>query len=319
MNQLELELELLLFGWAEDGAAEEEALTEATLHSTGLIGNFDPDAEDEQNQKSEERTAVAVTTRATRASDSLESAPSFPLQEKAWLAFVQSLAASKNIENSPALDVEMRHTAFTLEVAFEKWKQEAVVAGNLLLESHNARKEMPFSRNLSLLCIPLASMGGATTDESESEARFVHWQAPGSFGRPVQLDENDRVKALVCVGALQKPMDLAASYVIQPDVGVSMQRVRGYRKQERPQMTANMLRLQSMCNRALQAQCDGGSGTDAQGSQRVDLSDIPASSSCGGPSCALCGHRAGKVAFGVSFDVGQGQFFQCPCCLGSLG
>lgn len=50
-------------------------------------------------------------------------------------------------------------------------------------------------------------------------ATFVHWQNRGETGRPVELDNLNRVKAVVCVGALREALDLRHASIIHPDVG----------------------------------------------------------------------------------------------------
>lgn len=222
----------------------------------------------------------------------------FPLSFSFLKDFVaQSLPLSttdSSANNSHALENQFHQVAFFLESALRSWCVEATLAASIFERSALARLNTDYyhgqSRglNLALVCLEVPSTGGR-------QARFVHWQSAGQTGRPVDLDKQNRVKALVCVGDLRAAMDLSKSFVIHPDVGVAMQRARGYRMQERPQMNQDFLRLQNMCDKALSL---------------ADDFNIPASQT----ECALCrGHLPGILGTG---DVGD--VFQCPCCLQPL-
>lgn len=201
-------------------------------------------------------------------------------------------ATDSRTNNSHELQNQFHQVASLLEGGLRSWCVEATLAASVLERSALARLKTDYyhgqSRglNLALVCLEVPSTGGR-------QARFVHWQSAGQTGRPVDLDNQNRVKALVCVGDLRVAMDLSQSFVIHPDVGVAMQRARGFRMQERPQMNQESLRLQNMCDKAMSL---------------ADDFNLPASET----ECALCrGHLPGIL--------GTGDVLQCPCCLQPLG
>lgn len=136
------------------------------------------------------------------------------------------------------------------------------------------------------------------------DARLVHWQTAPTTGRPVQLDDQNRVKALVCVGALREALDLSQAYIIHPDVGVAMLRARGYRYGDRPPVPDNICRLQSMCSRALECQ---------QVEDEADEAHYPLISDS---DCLLCTFRVQNAPFADS--LGKGKAIQCSICLSCL-
>lgn len=298
---------------AKDGATEEEALLEAALQSTSLMGNFDPSADTEPDLPVV--TPTVMERPCTPGSSAARSrSVTLPLKQPAWMTFVNAYVCTSGVDAPSAPEQELKHAAFALELACESWRKEASVSSQIF-QAHAASERQPtFGRNLSLVCIPLPSQG--TDAPKEYEARFVHWQLPERLGRPVQLDKFNRVKALVCVGALREPMDLSEEVVVISDTGVPMQRARGYRCGERPEMDSNMLRLQSMCNIALQANSDEWNSDSMQA--RLELDRGSSSSSSESSVCTLCRHRVANIPFGVALDIGR-TMFQCPCCALILG
>ena len=204
------------------------------------------------------------------------------------------------------------HMCFVLETALQTWRHEASMSSACLRDAYSARHSHPLCRNLSLVVVPAPAVvvggGGDSSDAMRDrsvegvEARFVHWQERGSTGRPVELDKDHRVKALVCVGALRVAWDLSNAYVIHPDTGIQMQRARGFKSLLRPQMSPSLLRLQAVCQKAL---------LDADNDVDEDTDPVARS------WCSLCKERLDGVPYVC--DLGQGQMSRCICCLQSLG
>ena len=258
------------------------------MHSSAAMGNFDADDEDDAH----------VGGQSSSSSSSNMNLAACPLTLPSLKALVESLGVAfptTSTTSASDRDFANHHLASLVEKAISTWSKETVSSSQVLEKASVCRdatatsfRTKGASRNLSLLALQLPQI-------DSTHARFVHWQNVGQSGRPIDLDEHGRVKALVCVGALRVAMDLSNAYVIHPDVGVPMLRARGYKKQERPQMPDDMRRLQAMCDIALQ----------------TDL--LPSSS-----GCLLCRTRMSVVAFPETLGVEQ-DTFQCPCCLQSLG
>ena len=75
------------------------------------------------------------------------------------------------------------------------WAKETLAAAAILQDAHSARQShgrfTRDNRNLALAILDLPSLG-------RQSVKFIHWQIPGRTGRPVELDLQNRVKALVC-------------------------------------------------------------------------------------------------------------------------
>ena len=220
--------------------------------------------------------------------------PSFSVKCQGLVSFVSSQHMFEEPEGERVQRGAL-HLAFLVEHSLQTWGAECGTSCDVLATAYHGRRDNQIGRNLSLVCLSLPGVEGES-------ARFVHWQIAGTRGRPVELDSSNRVKALVCVGVLREPLDMSNAYIIQPDTGVPMQRARGVRFCERPVMTSQMVRLQSMCNQALHLQ----SG-EAQ---------VLAEAFDGDGSCLLCSGRFAHEPFPPALGIGHCN--QCPLCLQCL-
>lgn len=261
------------------------------------MGNFEADEEiDDGGGGDGHATTQASTDRATATSScasSINVAMLCPLTIQSLKTFIHCQQLFPTAANASECENGIYHVAYLLETALSIWTKEAATSAETLSKAHSARNDFGgylgrAVKNLALVCMNLPEVGN-------QQAKFVHWQNPGQSGRPVELDQQGRVKALVCVGRLKNAIDLSTMYVIHPDVGVPMLRVRGYKMMERQQMPPDMIRLQSMCEKALAFQSD--------------QSEILPAEKC----CLLCGIRVSQVPFPAS--LGGGDVVQCPCCL----
>ena len=274
---------------------------EASLQSSTFLGNFGPDEPETESGNPHshvEGDAVSMSM----------SANAFSLEQKQWLEFAKPLIEDGHGLPEKTLERQLHHVCSALECAFNVWNAEASQSCELFAVAHEARQSQDFGRNLSLVCIPLPGEGGDSDPEAcLLHARFIHWQDHGKYGRPIELDSHHRVKALVCVGKLREALHLepfSAQHTIVPDVGVAMQRARGYRFVERPVMPANMLRLQLMCSTALQAQQE----TSESISATLELEP--------NVSCCLCRQNLPDTEVTRRIHgLGQGSLFRCACCV----
>lgn len=292
---------LLPLSLFQEGATEEDALREASLHSKHAMGNLEDHHQDDIHDSNNNKGPVGPTSDRSV----VDLATTYPVTFRCLIPFVRSrqlfLGASSSSSSGSEGQSEdgIHHVAFLLEQSLVGWVREVALASKLLKESHEARQKLEhtgYSRNLSLVSMYLPSLGF-------SSARFVHWQNAGQTGRPIELDNQNRVKALVCVGAMREALDLRRATVVHPDCGVPMMRARGYRMMQRPDMPDNMCRLQSMCERALRSQdeCDD------------DADDDDGHAFSSRSSCFLCSRNVVSLPFPPS--LGHGQSSQCPCCL----
>lgn len=232
---------------------------------------------------------------------------SYPVQIKNIQSFVTSLQmfGSADADAAPETKHGIAHLSFLLDQSLREWRKEVGLSYEILQQAQTARdarardtlaRPASSMRNLSLVCFQMPSLG-------VSEARFIHWQVPWKKGRPVSLDHEGRVKALVCVGELREPLDLELASIVHPDCGVAMLRARGYKYQERPAMPKPMMRLQLICDVALKVlSLDGGEDEfilDETGSRS---------------QCMLCHCRVPAAPFPEAI-LSQGSLYQCPVCL----
>ena len=150
----------------------------------------------------------------------------FPVNAKSITAFVVSISTELFAHLGLAHDDFMMqhgvaHVSYILDGALDVWTKEACLSQQVLLEAYHARASFSAPgkfislRNLSLMCVDMPSLG-------VMEARFIHWQSAPRKGRPISLDSENRIKALVCVGELREAMGLESATMVHPDVGVAM-------------------------------------------------------------------------------------------------
>lgn len=281
---------------------EQEALIEASLQSNSLLGNFEVGAQPTESTSSSSSHVAASSAAAA--------APSYPL-ESPWF---KQLVQLKRLHLFGDMDLreEQQHVAglhmsYVVQETLRTWCKEAKLGAEIHEQASEGRKASKAGRNLSLVVVKLEEPGGGETDIS---ARFVHWQTPGTAGRPVELDHQMRVKALVCVGRLREAFNLQEAFVICPDTGVAMARARGYRYQERPVMDSKMIRLQQMCDLALRLQ--GGANPNLNLEELDDSGEDD-------DDCLLCSFRSSEQNVPFPALLGKGVCFQCPVCLQRFG
>lgn len=286
-------------------------MVEASLHSTAAFGNIGAGVGNDEDDDDAADDAIGHATGSTREAtptlpEHFDFEAVFPLKLPSIRSFVISSQifcgegdGVSEFDSSGHGGHGVPHVSYLVDQALAEWKKVLVLSVEPLAHAANARHNresgyVQIMRNLSLVCYKVPSMG-------ITEARFIHWQSSGKTGRPISLDDSNRVKALVCVGALREPLNLSDSQIIHPDVGISMLRARGYRYQERPQMPPAMLRLQMMCDVALQSQNQGDDGNDDGHAHTEDV------------LCLLCKSRV--VNFPFPSSLSQGVCYQCPICL----
>lgn len=308
---------------AKDGAGEMEALVEASMHSSAAFGNITmaENENDRHDNDNNDTTSPSISPNVDANNDfnapdtqqglgregiNLDAA--FPLNIRSIRSVVTSSQIFSRVsgEDEFIVDYGIAHLSFLVDQSLHKWKREISLSHECLDHAYQAKQRMNKTnqvcaqRNLALVCYRVPTI-------DIQEARFVHWQIPGQTGRPISLDEHNRVKALVCVGSLRTPLDLSSGSIVHPDTGIAMLRARGHRYQERPLMPANMLRLQLMCELALQT---GGTYPGDDSSNVGGYDDLDDS------SCILCTRRILQAPFPDSLS--QGRVFRCPLCLEQL-
>ena len=285
-------------------------MVEASLHSVAAFGNIGVGVGDGEDDAADD--AIGRATGSTREAtptlpERFDFEAMFPLKLGSIRSFVKSSQifdrAVDGASDSDSSGCGVSHLSYLVDQALDEWKTQLVLSIEPLAHAANARLKresgyIQVMRNLSLVCYKLPSMG-------ITEVRFIHWQSSGKTGRPISLDDSNRVKALVCVGDLREPLNLSDSQIIHPDVGIAMLRARGYRYQERPAMPPTMLRLQMMCDVALHSQNQGDDG-NGDNHDHIDEDVL----------CLLCKLRV--VNFPFPSSLSQGICYQCPICLQQL-
>ena len=307
-----------------EGAIPEEASRAAALESTALLGNIEADTEceDEPNNDPAAFSRSPFADGDVAGTDIKTVRTDYPLKWQFLPQRVQSHAALQGAyglycqEQDQNAEAAIHCFCFLMEQALDVWKYEASMSLQSLASAAEARENAVLgkgNRNLSLVCVPLRSCG---SDESSTlTAQFVHWQEAGVSGRPVQLDAENKVKALVCVGELRTPMRLSGAYIVHPDVGVAMQRARGYRNWQRPDMPPAMCRLKIMCDKALllSASEDG----EYESEECIDdaVGHPPQPQPDQRSNCVMCVQCARAPNWPFPGMLGRGRTLDCPCCL----
>lgn len=285
-------------------------MIEATLQSKSVMGNIDDDEADDHRRA--EKEPKAATTEDEHQLGEATLMASFQVDLECIKVFVRSRQLFLDVPCKQA-ECGLLHVSSALERALKSWAMEAGGSIKVHKQANESRAVcvVGHNRHLSLVSFKLLISGW-----EQETARFIHWQVVKQTGRPVELDSQSRVKALVCVGALREALPLSDAYIIHPDVGVGMLRARGYRFQERPQMPPDMRRLQSMCDHALMQQSLLDSSSNRDVAEGFTYNDADSTSS----SCLLCCFRADQSS-NCPFPghLGTGAPFRCPLCLQCFG
>ena len=285
---------------AEDGATEEEALLEASLQCSAALGNF----EHEDEEGTGESRSVSHTSMH----------PPVPAVPELRLACLKEFVATQqHLHTDDASPRGIAYSAFVVERALFQWLEEAQLSKDVLEKAYSARTRpgaLDYAgkgKNLALVVCQLPWLESKTTS-------IIHWQIPGRTGRPVDLDSENRVKALVCVGRLREAFNLEDADMIHPDIGVPMLRARGYKQQERPTIHSDILRLRTICNTALQQQTQ----REREQEQEPSGNAVPALDDDYDDSngCRLCAElEAVLPELPFQAALPNEPMSQCPCCL----
>lgn len=89
-------------------------------------------------------------------------------------------------------------------------------------------------------------------EEYNLQVVLVQWVLGGKTGRIADLDDQQKVIAIVASGKKRIPIDFHESHIIHPVTGVFMEKVR---KRERPSLPEHIKRLKDMWTCAVQANC----------------------------------------------------------------
>ena len=89
-------------------------------------------------------------------------------------------------------------------------------------------------------------------EEYNLQVVLVQWVLGGKTGRIADLDDQQKVIAIVASGKKRVPIDFRESLIIHPVTGVFMEKVR---KRERPSLPEHIKRLIDMWTCAVQADC----------------------------------------------------------------
>ena len=273
----------------EDGEAEyveqvevEEGLASASAFEEQKVRA----AVDKQRLKGDEALAGAVDALLSEGMD-----PEDAVQEAMLAAALGNGVAATNtdvLSPQAAAEICEQHN---VPAAFEKW-QDAFLKSLAALQDRSVairNKEVGHAKELSLMCgcLKNPAVPGVPQEEEPRSVFFVHWKDPAAReGRPVSLDAENRVKALVATGRLRLARDYSNAQIMHPAVGVRMERQRGWKNMLRPQVPDAAMRLYSMCKAALLAQ------------DKIHER-----------SCFIC-----QDASNEDSDTGSNMKHICPCC-----
>lgn len=207
-----------------------------------------------------------------------------------------------------------------LSTALSTWLQECVISLRALQLRGKAVSEKTVGQQSELSLVYGHVKGDA--DQSESPSIFwVHWRdASQRWGRPASLDQNCRVKCIVATGSLRDPRDYTSTTIIHPAVGARMERVRGYAGGQRPKVPDDVMRVHSICQRALvardeQEQLHISLQNPGESSFSKFLKSAPDSTEC----CFICQQhrcpRMGPEDRDSSSDSLAPVLVLCPICL----
>ena len=127
------------------------------------------------------------------------------------------------------------------------------------------------------------SMVACVAEGEGSAVVLVSWaSASQRRGRIASLDNENRVKWTMPVGANREPLDFSSSQIVHPAIGVRMVRLRGPKGALRPHLSADMTRLLAMWR-------------TAQSSRDQELLEASALSAMCADACKYCDLRSGAV------------------------
>eukprot|EP00973_Karenia_brevis_P087981 12203446-Karenia_brevis.AAC.1 len=132
----------------------------------------------------------------------------------------------------------------------EQWRKSCMEGLRVLRYRSDVNATFPLGENgkLSMMAHDDVASGGVIG------VSCVHWQSVKSFlGRPVYLDDQYGVKALMCTGNRREPTSYEHGEVVLTTLGIRMIKPRGA-KFERPKLTVDQIRLLNMWNAAQASQ-----------------------------------------------------------------
>ena len=266
--------------FCREGMEDADAVFEAALNSSNLLGNMSGSSGTEALESTGSRGAGLPTSSSDAASQ----------------------AAATDMDISFPMSVDQRSEACYLTYcsAFS----ESIRA--LLQCLHACSNARPSGSGLSLAYSP-EDIAGQPTFASSRRVILISWDKPGSTGRVARVDAQGRLVSMVCVGHNRSSRNFAACKMIHPDIGVAMERVR---KKERTEIPKYVLRVAQMF---LQAENMHVNET-VENFRQIDVAQGSAHTwrdvACAGDECVFCGNIE-RHARGERPSLAQ----QCPLCL----
>ena len=266
------------------GMSPEEAVTEAVLNSSKMIGNTDLS---EQGGGSRACSSSAAAPPAATATDADVHTAPMSARQHAQRAFVTLCAA---------VNESIRSILICL---FERAKQSETLA-------HDA---------VSLVLNP-ADVEGDPSFRSSRRLVLIKWEVPWKTGRVVRVDEAWRAISMVCIGRNRYARNFEASSLILPHCGLTLQRVS---KAQRPMLPPHVIRVAKMLLQLQQID----EAEAQQDAMRQDCPEQMGQLLIPSEECVYCGclGQQESLARGTSSEssAAQSQSEQtvqtCPLCL----
>ena len=286
------------------GMSEEEAVFEAALNSSKLLGNA-------ANMGSAEPEPAAGPSGSSPSATAADP----PVGLGVSGTDTDELDGPDGVFFSMTAK-QMSHRCFvTYSAAFS----ESI--GAVLQCLHARATSVPDSSGISL-AYSLVDVAGPPSFPSSAKVILISWEVPGKSGRVARVDSEGRLVSMVCVGVNRTARDLRDCCIIHPNIGVSMERVR---KKERPQVASYILRVSKMFVQAESMQI-----TEAEevvreldlcgdGEEGVDGVDRWLDVAQGGEECVACGSvelpKNNTHGSGAQSSRRASFAEQCPLCL----
>ena len=287
------------------GMSEEEAVFEAALNSSKLLGN-----------------AATLGTGTGEAEPNAGPSGSSPSSSTAAADPHVALGVSDTDELDRArFSMTAKQMSHRCLVTYSAAFSESI--GAVLQCLHACATSVPECSGISL-AHSMLDVAGPPSFPGSAKVILISWEVPRKTGRVARVDSEGRLVSMVCVGVNRTARDMSDCRIIHPNIGLSMERVR---KKERPQVASHVLRVSKMFVQSESMQLAEAEevireldllGDGAEGTER--WRDVAQ----GGEECIACGsvELSKNNSLGVTGPANGAQSSrrasfaeQCPLCL----
>ena len=213
-----------------EGVPEDEAVFEAALNSSKLLGNVSTSDPSEVSGTTSGPATTSASSTSSPAAAASDSASASANAGDAGADMVNNVVFPMSAQQKSELCLRTHTAAFSASIRA------------LLQCLYDCANSKPQTSSLALGYCPV-DVEGVSSYPSSRRLVLIHWEVAGKTGRVARVDDQGRVISMVCVGANRMARDLSTCAMINPNIGIGMERVK---RKERAQIPDHVLRVSQM-------------------------------------------------------------------------